>query len=83
MMETFLQETPHLVLLDVLLPGKDGVTLCEEICALPQWADVPIFMMTDLDDVELISKAYGAGVTDFIVKPLLEKRLRKETVKCC
>lgn len=70
MMETFLQETPDLVLLDVLLPGKDGFTLCEEIRALPQGADVPIVMMTGLDDVESISKAYGAGATDFVVKPI-------------
>lgn len=70
MMETFLQECPDLVLLDVLLPGKDGFTLCEEIRALPQGADVPIVMMTGLDDVESISKAYGAGATDFIVKPI-------------
>lgn len=80
MMETFLQETPDLVLLDVLLLEKDWFTLCEEITL---WAGVPIVMMTGPDDVELISKTYGAGATDFIVKPMLEKRLRKETVKCC
>ncbi len=70
MLATFLDVCPDLVLLDVLLPGKDGFTLCREIRALPQGADVPIVMMTGLDDVESISKAFGAGATDFIVKPI-------------
>lgn len=70
MLDIFLEEKPDLILLDVLLPGKDGFTLCEEIRALPQGADVPIVMMTGLEDMESISKAYGAGATDFIVKPI-------------
>lgn len=61
---------PDLILLDVLLPGKDGFTVCEEIRALSQGGDVPIVMMTGLDDVESISKAYGVGATDFIIKPI-------------
>lgn len=70
MLTTFQDVCPDLVLLDVLLPGKDGFDLCEEIRALPQGADVPIVMMTSLDDVESISKAYAAGATDFAVKPI-------------
>jgi len=70
MLDTFLDVCPDLILLDVLLPGKDGFILCEEIRALPHGADVPIVMMTGLDDVESISKAFGAGATDFIVKPI-------------
>jgi signal transduction histidine kinase len=70
MLDTFLEVCPDLILLDVLLPGKDGFTLCEEIRALPHGVDVPVVMMTGLDDVESISKAYGAGATDFIVKPI-------------
>lgn len=70
MLDTFLEVCPDLILLDVLLPGKDGFTICEEIRALPHGADVPIVMMTGLDDVESISKAFGAGATDFIVKPI-------------
>jgi signal transduction histidine kinase len=52
------------------MPGKNGFALCEEIRSIPGGADVPIVMMTGLEDVESISKAYGAGATDFIVKPI-------------
>ncbi|MDD2899237.1 MAG: response regulator [Desulfuromonadaceae bacterium] len=69
-LKTFLDIKPQLILLDVLMPGKDGFTLCEEIRALPGGADIPIVMMTGLDDVESISKAYNVGATDFIVKPV-------------
>jgi len=68
-LDTFLEMSPDLILLDVLLPGKDGFTVCGEIRALPQGTDVPIVMMTGLDDVESIARAYGVGATDFIVKP--------------
>jgi len=69
-LDSYLKMSPDLILLDVLLPGKDGFTLCEEIRALPHGEDVPIVMMTGLDDVESMSKAYAAGATDFIVKPI-------------
>ncbi|MDD5285706.1 MAG: response regulator [Desulfuromonadaceae bacterium] len=69
-LDRYLETSPDLILLDVLLPGKDGFTLCEEIRALPHGEDVPIVMMTGLDDVESMSKAYAAGATDFIVKPI-------------
>ena len=68
--DAFLKTVPDLVLLDVILPGKDGFAVCGEIRALPYGMDVPIIMMTGLDDVESISKAYEAGATDFIVKPI-------------
>jgi signal transduction histidine kinase len=68
--DAFQEMRPDLILLDVLLPGKDGFAVCEEIRALPNGGDVPIVMMTGLDDVESIARAYGAGATDFIVKPV-------------
>lgn len=67
---TFLELCPDLILLDVVLPGKDGFAVCEGIRTHPQGADIPIVMMTGLDDVESISKAYEVGATDFIVKPI-------------
>ena len=69
-LDTFLNINPDLILLDVILPGKDGFTLCEEIRTLPQGIDVPIVMMTGLDDQESIAKAYGVAATDFVVKPI-------------
>ncbi len=62
--------TPDLVLLDVQMPGVDGFSVCEAIRALPGGADVPVVMMTGLEDVDSIRRAYEAGATDFVTKPL-------------
>jgi diguanylate cyclase (GGDEF)-like protein/PAS domain S-box-containing protein len=59
-----------LVLLDVQMPGLDGFAVCEEIRALPRGADIPVVMMTGRDDVESIRRAYEAGATDFLTKPI-------------
>jgi len=69
-----------LVLLDVRMPGTDGFAVCESLRKEPAGADVPIVMLTGLDDVESIRRAYEAGATDFITKPipwlLLSHRVR-------
>jgi diguanylate cyclase (GGDEF)-like protein len=69
-LESFLLVRPDVILLDVLLPGKDGFAVCQEIRSLPQGQSVPIVMMTGLDDIDSINKAYRVGATDFITKPI-------------
>lgn len=59
-----------IVLLDVLLPDGDGFSLCTEFLADPKGRDLPIAMVTGLDDVESIRIGYQCGATDFITKPL-------------
>jgi len=61
---------PNLVLLDVQMPGLDGFTVCEEIRRLPGSLHTPVVMITGLDDVESVRRAYEAGATDFITKPI-------------
>jgi len=59
-----------IILLDVLLPDGDGFALCAEFLRHPRGRDLPIAMVTGLDDVESISLAYQHGATDFITKPV-------------
>ncbi len=61
---------PDLVIADVVMPRMDGFTLCRELRANPLSKFVPILQATGLDDVGSIEKAYEAGATDFIGKPL-------------
>jgi len=62
---------PHdLVLLDVRMPGSDGFAVCEEIRKAPGGEDVPVVIMTGLDDLDSIRRAYEVGATDFITKPI-------------
>ncbi len=66
----FSNRRPDIVLLDVLLPDGDGFSLCRELLALPGGKDLPIAMVTGLDDINSIHQAYESGATDFITKPV-------------
>jgi diguanylate cyclase (GGDEF)-like protein/PAS domain S-box-containing protein len=61
---------PDVVLLDVVMPGMDGHTACAALRAQPDGEQLPIVMVTGQDDVDSVAKAYDAGATDFIAKPL-------------
>jgi signal transduction histidine kinase len=71
---------PDLLLVDVVMPRLDGYELCRELRRRPQSAYVPIVVVTSLDDVPSIARAYDAGATDFIPKPInwlvLNQRVR-------
>jgi len=69
--EAFERERPDLVLLDVDLPGGNGFEVCAALRELSVDADVPIVMVTGHDDTKSIARAYEAGATDFIHKPVL------------
>ena len=62
----FQQEAVDLVLLDIMLPGKNGDQVLEEIRLHSQ---TPVIMMTALGDKHLISQYLLAGANDYIVKP--------------
>lgn len=61
---------PEVVLLDVDMPVKDGFTACSDLRQLPEARTVPIVMVTGLDDIDSINRAYEVGATDFITKPI-------------
>ena len=60
---------PDLILLDVLMPGMDGVEVCRRIRANADWTDIPIIFLSAADDKELIVRALEAGGVDFVTKP--------------
>jgi PleD family two-component response regulator len=64
------ERLPVLLVVDVIMPQMDGFELCRELRSRPETRDVPILIATGLDDLSSIAKAYDAGATDFISKPL-------------
>ena len=66
----FQSVTPDLVLLDVDMPGMDGFSVCREIRKLETQSAVPIIMVTGGDELEAVTRAYEAGATDFVSKPI-------------
>ncbi len=61
---------PDIILLDVMMPEMDGFDTAQAIRRLPGYELVPILIMTALDDLESIQRAYQVGATDFITKPI-------------
>ena len=59
-----------LVLLDVMMPGMDGFAVVRHIRENPEFADIPVIMVTVLDDRETRLRAVEAGANDFINKPI-------------
>ncbi len=65
-----LTETPvDLLLLDVMMPGMDGYEVCRRIRATPAIADVPVLMLTALNDYRSRLAGFEAGADDYISKP--------------
>ena len=60
------EENPHLVLLDLLLPESDGITLMENV---PGLADLPVIFLSGYGRDEVVARALQAGAEDYIVKP--------------
>jgi diguanylate cyclase (GGDEF)-like protein len=61
---------PDLVLLDVDMPEMDGYSACAAMRGIRGERGIPIVMLTARDDLESINRAYAAGATDFIAKPI-------------
>ncbi|KGF21275.1 MULTISPECIES: MtrAB system response regulator MtrA [Micrococcaceae] len=64
--EMFRRSEPDLVLLDLMLPGKDGIQICREI---REESDVPIIMLTAKSDTQDVVRGLEAGADDYIPKP--------------
>jgi len=59
-----------LILLDVAMPEMDGVEACARIRNDARYADVPIIMVSLLDDTDTLTNAFVAGATDYVTKPI-------------
>lgn len=59
-----------MVLLDVIMPDIDGYHVCEKIRAHRKGREIPVLMMTGLEDMESIKTAFDIGATDFVTKPI-------------
>ena len=62
--------TPDIVLLDLEMPTLDGFGVLKALRADPRWRDLPVIVVTGREDVDAVDRAFGAGATSFVVKPL-------------
>ncbi|MCZ6618328.1 MAG: EAL domain-containing protein, partial [Gammaproteobacteria bacterium] len=61
---------PDVILLDAVMPGMDGFETCRRLNEDPGLCHVPVMMITGLNDVASINRAFAAGATAFSVKPI-------------
>jgi DNA-binding response OmpR family regulator len=66
---------PDLVLLDVMLPGKDGFEICRQIRAHPEWGAVRILMLTAKGRDTDMAKGMALGADGYMTKPFATREL--------
>ena len=64
----YMQEKPDVVLLDIRMPGMDGLETLRELKVLDQGANV--IMVTAIEDDEIVMRATAEGALDYIIKPV-------------
>ncbi|HNG96357.1 MAG TPA: response regulator, partial [Acidobacteriota bacterium] len=69
-LEIFQKERPSIVLLDAVMPGMNGFELCAHLRQAPGGARLPILIITSLEDESSVTRAFGAGATDYLTKPV-------------
>ncbi|WP_348252283.1 GAF domain-containing protein [Funiculus sociatus] len=77
----YIRLRPDIVLLDALMPTIDGFNCCTRLRKLPQGDRIPVLIITALEDSDSVDRAFAAGATDFITKPIhwavLRQRVRR------
>lgn len=61
---------PDLILLDVMMPRMSGFQACQKLKADPETRDIPVIMVTALNEVSDVEKAVESGANDFLTKPV-------------
>lgn len=62
--------TPDLILMDMMMPGIDGIEACRRIQEVDRLRDIPIIIVTALGDSLKLAEALDAGATDYVIKPV-------------
>ena len=75
------RQAPDLVLLDVMMPKRDGFSVCRAIRANAAWDDVKIIMLTAKSRDEERERGLAAGADDYIVKPFSTRDVRNRVGK--
>ena len=75
------QEPPDLILLDVMIPGRDGFAVCQAIRGNPAWRDIRIVMLTAKGGEIQREKGLSLGADEYVTKPFstrdLVERIRR------
>ncbi len=68
-------ETPDLIILDVMMPGMDGIELCRVLRERTDTAELPILILSARGDAKSVMNGMDAGANDYLPKPILHHDL--------
>lgn len=68
-------QLPDLILLDIMMPGMDGIEVCKQIRSNKKWCDIPIIFLTARNQTEDIVRAFESGGADYVTKPFQKEEL--------
>jgi diguanylate cyclase (GGDEF)-like protein len=69
------ERRPALILLDMTMPGTDGIETCQVLKSRAELATIPVVFVTSHSDTEHIVKAFGVGGSDYVTKPIVVEEL--------
>lgn len=72
------QKQPDLVLLDVMMPGIDGFSVCEALRKNPLTIDLPIIMLSAKTDLESVNRGLRLGANKYLTKPISTEELTRQ-----
>jgi len=76
-----LKEKPHLVFLDIMMPKKDGITVCQSVTQNPDCKDTKILLLTAKGQETDRGRGIAAGAIDYITKPFDPDSILKITAE--
>ncbi|MEQ8963761.1 MAG: adenylate/guanylate cyclase domain-containing protein [Coleofasciculus sp. C2-GNP5-27] len=69
-LRTCKKTSPDIILLDAMMPVMDGFACCQQLKKNPKMGQVPVLMITALEDKKSVNQAFEAGATDYVTKPI-------------
>ena len=69
------KEKPDLILLDIRMMPKDGFETLQDIRAMEDRADIPVIMLTGMEDKKFVMEGIKLGICDYILKPFFPEDL--------
>ena len=71
------QEKPDLILLDIQMPTKDGIETLREIRKMEECKDIPVIMLTGVENKDIVVESAKLGICDYLLKPFSSMELLK------
>jgi len=71
-----------LIMLDIMMPGVDGFALLQQIKTTPAWAEIPVLMISALEDSDTMARCLEGGADDYVIKPYHALVLAKRIESC-